>query len=237
MRTTCLLAMFGIALGCGHDVEYTGLGEASLSPPTSPDAGPVGGPPPGAEAAEELGVLDASDLAGRMYRFAALELTAPITGALADPLNGYFAEEIDAGNLRILMRVSRHAGAELVFDVGPEGETSSLVCTLTGATFETVASAQLDFPNELLDPPSLPITNLELSGRFDPAGEAISSGVLVGALTTEDARAISLLGADFETFLAGLEVQPDLDLDGDGAFDAYRFVGVYEAVLDEGAAP
>ena len=95
----------------------------------------------------------------------------------------------------------------------------------------------LIFPNALLDPPSLPITNLELAGRFDPDGESISDGALVGALTTEDARAISLLGADFVTFLAGLEVEPDLDLDGDGAFDAYRFVGVYEAVLDEGAAP
>ena len=237
MRTTFLLLMLGTATGCGHDVEYTGLGERSLDPPAAPGAGPEEGASAAPSGGGDRGTLAALDLTGRAYRFDALELTAPITGALADPLNGYFAEEIEAGNLRILMEVSRHAGGELVFEMDPEGAARQLGCTLDGATFETVAPAQLDFPNALLDPPSLPITNLELAGRFDPDGESISNGALVGALTTEDARAISLLGADFVTFLAGLEVEPDLDLDGDGAFDAYRFVGVYEAVLDEGAAP
>jgi len=237
MRTTLLLAMIGVAFGCGHDVEYTGLGERSLDPPAAPGAESVGAPPPGPAAGGDVGTLDTDDLTGRTYRFDALELTAPITGALADPLNGYFAEEIEAGNLRILMRVSRHTGGQLAFDMGPEGGTSQLGCTLNGATFETTTPAQLDFPNALLDPPSLPITNLELAGRFDPDGESISEGVLVGALTTEDAREISLLGADFVTFLAGLEVQPDLDLDADGTLDAFRFVGVYEAVRDEGQTP
>ena len=236
LRTTCLPLL--LVAGCGYDEEYTGLGEGLLvqeEPACTCDCRGGGGEGEG----EGGGTLDVDDLTGRLYRFGSLVLTAPITGPLADPLNGYFADEIEADNLHVLLSVTEHAGTTLTFDVGP-GESgddgyrlgdapSELLCEATGATWTTTTPARLDFPNALLDPPSLPIQELELGGRFDPTGETVSGGTLVGALTEEDAASITLMGTDFATFLTGLSLPPDLDLDGDGTEDAWRFVGTWDA--------
>ena len=238
LRTTCLPLL--LVAGCGYDEEYTGLGEGLLvqeEPACTCDCRGGGGEGEG----EGGGTLDVDDLTGRLYRFGSLVLTAPITGPLADPLNGYFADEIEADNLHVLLSVTEHAGTTLTFDVGPGESTddgyvlregpSELACELSGATFRTVRPARLDFDNALLDPPSLPIRELELGGRFDPAGEVISEGTLTGALAREDAADITLMGTDFATFLDGLDVAPDLDLDGDGTEDAWRFVGTWDAAV------
>ncbi len=238
LRAPLLLLLLPAA--CGYDEEYTGMGERALTSAAPACTCECTGGGGGGGGGED-GTLDVSDLSGRLYRFRSLVLTAPITGPLAEPLNGYFAQEIEADNLHVLMLATGHAGEALTFDVGPGESTddgyvlregpSELACELSGATFRTVRPARLDFDNALLDPPSLPIRELELGGRFDPAGEVISEGTLTGALAREDAADITLMGTDFATFLDGLDVAPDLDLDGDGTEDAWRFVGTWDAAV------
>jgi len=230
---------------CGYDEDYTGMGQGALTPPEQPCDCRGGGE--GEGEGEDLGTLDAPDLAGRLYRFTSLVLTAPITGALADPLNGYFEQEIDGDTLHVLMHVTGddRASGDLTFDVGPGGGVagtyalgdtpSELACGLEGATFATRQPARLDFPNELLDPPTLPIQELRLGGRFDAPGESIGDGSLEGALTRADAEAITLMGTGFAAFLEGLQLPPDLDLDGDGTLDAWRFEGTFDAAVVEAA--
>ena len=237
------LALTALAVGCGYDEEYTGMGQGALAPAEPPCVCECRGEGEGEGEGEggDTGTLDAADLAGRLYRFTALALTAPLQGQMADLLNGYFTGEIDADRLHVLLLVTGddRASGRLTLSVGPgEGAdgvyvlgdaSSTLACELEGATFSTSEPARLDFPNDLLVPPALPIERLELSGRPDPPGEAVGGGVLVGALTGEDAAAITLGGTDFATFLGGLGVTPDLDLDGDAEPDAWRFEGTWAA--------
>lgn len=252
-----LLCLLVLAPACGLDVDYTGMGDRALAGdpeaqrPVScicecrvlPAAGSADGGVEGEGEGE--GDLLVEDLSARTFRFDSLVLSAPLTGFLAEQINGYFAEEIEAGNMNILMHIAAHdrANGDLLIEVGPasvsdgayrfEHEPSDLGCVLSGATFITNEPAHLAFPSELLVPPSLPIQELGLSGRLDPGAEVIMEGVLKGALSEEDAAGIAIGGTDFKTFLAGLGIPTDMDLSGDEVMDAWRFEGTYSAAKVE----
>ena len=231
---------------CGLDQEYTGLGERSTRTPGQGECACQSDETGGAGGADN-GVLNVENLEGRLYRFTRVALTSPFSGAIGKALNDFFATEIDDNALHILLQVKAHVGSQLLFDVGNGtaagdeyrlGSTSPLTCSIDGATFDTTGAARLDFPvaEGLLDPPVLPIKRLKLRGKLDPDGASIGDGALLGALTQEDAKAIKVLGADMATFLQGLAISPDLDLDGDSENDAYEFAGTFTAARVTGQA-
>ncbi len=248
------LISLGLALtlsACGFEETYTGLGDQALGWP-SPDAGTcpacvcTGG---GGDAdAGGEGEVELPDLTGFGYRFDSLALDAPLTGFLATSINGYFRDSIAADELHILLRVQaddREAGT-LLFDLGPGAPSdagytfsaapSPLPTALTATGFRSTEPSNLDFPNVLLVPPALPIVDLRLSAKVAPQGAALLNGRLEGALREEDAAGIALGGTDFRTFLQGAQVPLDLDLDGDGTPDAWRFSGSYSAAQADVAA-
>lgn len=253
---TVLLALSAIAWGCGLDESYTGLGEGALpGDPLRPnptqvlvDCGCQGGGPDTSGA--DLGALDVDDLTGTAYRFDSLALTAPLTGMIGDGVNDYFAQQIDDGLMHVLIRVDGddRSGGSLDLAVGSgeavegayrfTGEPSRLACSLSGRHFETLEPSSLTFPNDLLDPPELPIDFLRLSGWLTADGSSIEDGVLTGALTEEEASQIVILGSDFATFFDNMGIPMDLDTDGDGSNDAWQFVGSFTArrvdVLEDG---
>ena len=232
---------------CEIDETYTGLGEGALpGDPLRPipipcnadcGSGTASCPDMGNTGADvDYGTLDVDDLTGTAYRFDSLVITAPLTGVMGDSLNGYFADEISAGNLNVLLVVTgddRDSGA-LTMQVGPAdadgneydfaGENSILECNLQGRYFSTVVPAELIFPNDLLNPPELPIKQLQLSGWLLSDGSAIETGFLDGVLTEEDALSHRIMGMDFVTFLEGIDAFMDLDTDDDGTPDAWRFL-------------
>ena len=168
-------------------------------------------------------------------------LTAPLSGFLGDTLNAYFQDEFDKGTINIVLLVDQddREKASMIFKVGAAEDLGSsylftegdaeLSCTVEGATFETDTPASLDFPNNLLEPPVLPIKALRLSGKFFPDATRIKQGIFDGALTEEDARGIVLMGSDLHTTLSGMELPLDADTDGDGTNDAWRFLGTFTA--------
>ncbi len=234
---------------CGLDESYTGLGDGALPgdplKPVEPSvqcqvecectggSGPADTKPQGSD-------VVVADLADRGYRVDSLVLTGPMTGMIADQLNNYFSEQIEADGLNILFLVKeddREAGT-LVFRLGAgtaeDGEytfvedAGDLACQLDGDLFQSNEPSTLVIPNDALDPPTLPINELDVIGRFDLEGSAISEGQLAGALTQADADAIKILGLPLSSFLADSE--PDLDLDEDGTADAWLFEFDFTAV-------
>ena len=242
-----ILVSLLVCPSCGVDETYTGLGEGALpGDPLRPtpiacttdcSSGTTSCADGGNTGADvDYGTMEVDDLTGTAYRFDSLVITAPLTGVMGDSLNGYFADEISAGNLNVLLVVtadSRDTGA-LTMLVGPgepdgdgydfSDENSTLECTLQGRYFSTEVPAELIFPNDLLDPPELPIKQLQLSGWLLSDGRAIESGLLDGVLTEEDALNTHIMGMDFVTFLEGIDAFMDLDTDDDGTPDAWRFL-------------
>lgn len=182
-----------------------------------------------------------ADLSGHAWRFDSLALTAPIPpGPIADGLNTYFSDEIAAGTLNVLLAVDAddRATCALTGRLGSgaadgdghrfTGDPSAIALTLSATGFETAEPSALDFPNDALTPPVLPLRQVALGGRFAAEAGAIEEGTLVAALTVEDAAGITVAGAAFDGLLTRMAA-PDLDLDDDGTNDAWRFVGTFTA--------
>lgn len=182
------------------------------------------------------------DLSGRAWRFDALTLTAPIPpGLIADGLNDFFADEMEAGTLNVLLAVDAddRGTCALTGRLGSgeaaggghrfTGDPSPIALTLTNAGFETAEPSSLEFPNDLLTPPVLPLRDVALTGTFTADAGAIEAGTLTAVLTLEDARGITLMGTTFDVLLGSLDAPPDVDLDEDGTNDAWRFRGDFTA--------
>jgi hypothetical protein len=245
-------AAISLLAGCGIDDNYTGLGKGALpGDPLNPTVQKVectnctgGGGGGGQDIVLPSGdtSISVEDLTGKAYRFTALELSAPFKGETGGLLNGFFADAFKDNTLHILVQVvadDREAGT-LELKVGPgeidgdgykfAGETSLVECTLAGATFETVVPGLLQFPHEAFTPPFLPVSFLKLSGVLSDDGSSIKPGILDGALMQSDAETIKIMGVAVKALLDMDGATPDLDTDDDGTKDAYRFVGVFDAV-------
>lgn len=248
-----LMGLCLLVSACGLDETYTGMGSGALpGDPLNPipveatvdiqlDIQCVG--PGNSDVVEEpeSTPMDLESLEGYAYRFTSLALSKPLSGTIGQGLNDFFAKEIGEGRLHVLLKAfadDREAGT-LLFKIGAGGVSGSnyqysgtpgdLMTDLYGGHFVTAEPSFLAFPNSLLTPPELPISNLELEGVIAADGSGISQGVLVGALTLEDAKGITLMGSTFDKLLESMKVNPDLDLDDDGTADAYSFKGTFEA--------
>lgn len=250
-RSLAAAVLILCSAGCGVDESHTGLGLGAvpgdpLYPADEADGGTqvtcvCPGPACAADAeGADVEVVELPDLTGNGYRFETLALTAPLTGEMAGMINDYFATEIAAENLNILLHVTTDdpASGDLVFAVGAGSKSDQgysfgsdpgeLTCALSGTKLETKSGTDLDFPNGLLDPPMLPITDLRIMGTFDAEGYALS-GTLEGTLTGPDAEAVKLLGTDFKTMLINFNAPPDLDTNDDGEADAWTFLFDFDA--------
>lgn len=182
-----------------------------------------------------------TDLTGMGWRFDMLVETSPITGLIGDQLNKYFVDNIatDVFNVLLLATADDRDAGTLTFTVGAgtEGEDSyklnagagNLVCTLSGARFTTATPVALSLPNDMFTPPVLPLQHVKLSGLFAADVTSIAEGLLTGALTEADAGTIKVEGAALPWMLNALNVDKDLDLDGDGTNDAWSFEFAYTA--------
>ncbi len=248
-----LVALFtlGFVPACGLDETYTGLGEGALKgDPLNPWPQAivcecVGGGGCGASDTAggdvDNGTLEVADLTGLGWRFTTLVETAPITGLIGTQLNKYFVDNIatDVFNVLLLATADDRDAGTLAFSVGAGAKgddgyglnagAGTLPCTLSGARFATATPTTLEFPNDMLSPPTLPLTDVRLSGLLAPDASAISEGVLTGALTEADANATKIAGAALAATLKGLKIEKDLDLDDDGTNDAWRFVFTFTA--------
>lgn len=228
----CLLA------GCGLDENYTGLGDEALpGEPLNPITQPVECTGVETSCTSDPGsnLPEPVDLTGLGYRFDSLELMGPLSGDLLQIANDKFAEQLAADELTVLLQVVTDdrefdtldmeigGGAPLQQGYEFQGVKSPLFCSLTGPVFKTLQASALTFPTDLVNPPELPISNLKLSGTFSQDGSALQSGVLDGVLTRDDAREVSL-GGPLDEMLEGSGIPADVDLDGDGEPDAWRFV-------------
>lgn len=230
--------------GCGLDESYTSLGDEALpGEPLNPITQPVEctgvettcTTDPGSNLPEPV------SLTGKTFRFDSMELTAPITGELGKNINGFFEEQLAADELNVLLRVvtddrefntlDMEIGAGTAAEQGYlfDGDRSPLFCFLSGPSFKTLLPSFLPFPNELFEPPELPVSSLKLSGVFAQDGSSISSGVLDGVLTGEDATQVKLLGVDMATQFETMKIDPDVDSTGDGVPDGWRFIFSFTA--------
>jgi len=227
----CLLA------GCGLDENYTSLGDGALpGEPLNPIDRQV--ECTGVEACTAdpgSNLPEPVDLTGRAYRLDSLELMGPLDGLLLEMANDKFVEQLAADELNVLLQVVTDdrefdtldmeigGGAPLEQGYEFQGDRSPLFCSLTGPVFKTLQASALTFPTDLVNPPELPISNLKLSGSFSQDGSAVESGVLDGVLTRDDAGEVSL-GGPLDEMLEGSGIPADVDLDGDGEADGWRFV-------------
>jgi hypothetical protein len=252
----CALALGFLA--CGIEEFPTSLGRGAIpGDPLNPLPVPVevscdvachctgggGGDVPVQPPACDDVAFGVDDLSGRGWRFDALTLTAPIPpGLIADGLNDFFADQMEAGTLNVLLVVDAddretcalagRLGSGAAAGAGHRftGAPSPIALTLTNAGFATAEPSSLEFPNDLLTPPVLPLQNVALTGRFTAEAGAVEAGTLTAVLTVEDARGITLMGTTFDVLLGSLNAPPDLDLDEDGTNDAWRFRGDFTAV-------
>lgn len=250
-----LAALFtlGLVPACGLDETYTGLGQGALpGDPLKPWPQAVvcecvggGGCTTTDTATGEVdnGTLEVADLTGMGWRFDSLVETTPITGAFGDILNNYFRDNIANDSFNVLLLAladDRDAGTlELRVGAGVKGDdgygmsegAGTLACSLTGARFATTTPIQFDFPNAVLTPPVLPLQQVEVSGFLSPDAATLTEGRLVGALSEADAKltkiANSMVMADLLT--KTVKAPMDVDLDGDGTKDAWRFVFTFTA--------
>jgi hypothetical protein len=157
-------------------------------------------------------------------------------------LNNYFVEQIELNGLNVLLQVTsddRESG-ELVFQLGAGDATEGgyafvdageeLKCVLQGDLFQSSEPSKLVLPNDSLDPPTLPVKELDVSGLVSVDGSALTQGSLVGALIMADGEAIKILGVPLATFLVDSEIPPDLDLDEDGTMDGWSFEFTFSAL-------
>ncbi len=257
-KLVLLLVCFALHFAaCGIDETYTGLGDGALpGDPLNPTSQPAacevecnctGGAVPTDVQVQPSDVVVAS-LAGRAFRISELILVGPFEGLVADTLNNYFVEQIAIDGLNVLFQVQsddRESGA-LIFQLGAgevagDGykfidEGAPLNCVLQGDLFQSSEPSKLVLPNAALDPPTLPVNELDVAGVVSEDGTALTQGSLVGALTMEDGEAIKILSLPLATFLADAEIEPDLDLDQDGTMDAWAFEFTFlatEATVEE----
>ncbi len=244
-KSALVVALCCVIAGCGVDENYTNLGDGALpGEPLNPIVQPVECTGVETTCRTEPGsnLPEPVSLTGKAFRFDTMELTAPITGELGKNINGFFEEQLAADELNVLLTVvtddrefhtlDMEIGAGTAGDSGYQfdGETSPLFCSLSGPVFKTLQPSFLPFPNELFDPPELPVSRLKLSGTFAQDGSSISSGVLDGVLTGEDAAEVKLLGVDMVTQFETMKIDPDVDSNGDGELDGWRFVFSFTAV-------
>ncbi len=248
-----LLALLTVALGCGLEEEYTGMGQRALRPQEDPT--PVvcqcecgctclGGGAPADGGAEGEGESPLPALDGLAFRLTSLALTDPLDETSAGLLNTQLELDIDAGTLNVLLvvQVDDREQRSLEVDVGAAnateggeayklvGEPSGLVANLQGVHFSTSEPAALvEIPNALLTPPQMPLRQLTLEGELDLEATSVAGGELRGALAVADAAAITLFGMPLDGALQAAAGDPAVDLDGDETPDAWGFVGTYEA--------
>jgi len=256
-----LLVVGAAWLGCGIEEFPTTIGRGAIpGDPLNPIPVPTTGGScditvncqctggGGADVPEQPAVCDeptfgVENLGGYAWRFDALTLTAPIPpGMIADGLNKYFSDEIEAGTLNVLLAVDADDRETCALDgrLGPgeaaagghrfTGEPVAIALELGNDGFETAEPSSLEFPNELLTPPVLPLRQVSLTGRLGADAAAIEAGTLTAVLTLEDAQDITLMNTKFDVLLGTLDAPPDLDLDEDGTNDAWRFRGDFTAV-------
>lgn len=240
-----------LAVGCGLEEDYTGLGERALRPPEQPT--PVvcrcecgcscqGGGGPADVGAEGEGESPLPELDGVTFRFTSLELTDPLDATSAGVLNAQIKIDVDGEALNVLLavRADDREQRTLQVDVGagtPSGDgyafseaPSPLGGALGGVRFTTQEPAdEVRIPNALLTPPYMPLRRLTLAGELDDDAELISGGELRGALSVVDADGITLFGMNLRGVLEGAAGAPTEDLDGDGEPDAWGFVGSFAA--------
>lgn len=235
------LALLLASLGCGYEEAYTGMGDGAIpGDPLRPKGGTTCTCECKGGGSEDDGRLDVDDLSGLAYRFDELVLSAPLTGQMADMLNGYFATEIAKGSdgaLSVLLVIEaddREAGALSARVGAGEGAGddayrlpggSPLELALTEARFRTTSEALLDFPSMV---GVLPIKKLRLGGLFSPDAATIGDGELVGVLLTEDAQQIPFGGGSFADLLESLRIPPD-HLDEEDQPDGWTFRGTFGA--------
>ncbi len=240
-----------LCISCGIDETYTGMGKGALA------GDPLNPIPVPATVDIQIDIqcsggntstwtpMDVEDLSGYAFRFNTLTLSKPITGTVGDDLNKFFAESIEKGELNVLMQVADHdkEGETILFNIGAGSivseeeysfteDPSELECEALGGKFTTVTPSTLAFPNSLITPPKLPISQVRLGGVISADGKSITKGSLVGALTMEDAQSIKM-GLTFDKLLASMSIDPNLDLDKDGTMDAWLFEGAFEATAVE----
>jgi hypothetical protein len=241
-----VVAVLAVQLtACGIDETYTGLGDGALpGDPLNPIEQPAANCTEAAPSDVQVQPSDVvvATLAGRSYRISELTLVGPFEGLIADTLNNYFVEQIELNGLNVLLQVTsddRESG-ELVFQLGAGDATEGgyafvdageeLKCVLQGDLFQSSEPSKLVLPNDSLDPPTLPVKELDVSGLVSVDGSALTQGSLVGALIMADGEAIKILGVPLATFLVDSEIPPDLDLDEDGTMDGWSFEFTFSAL-------
>ena len=247
---TALVLVASFLVACGLDETYTGMGEGALpgDPLNSDD--PIECPScecncTGGETPVDVDELDIEDLTGTAWRIEEMAFSAPLTGLFGDELNGVIAEEIEAGNINVILHVTgddREAeilNLEVGAAVAASGQYSfsedpaAMVCTLTGQLFTTDETGALTVPTDLMEPPMLPISALLLSGRIAADGTEITDGILDGILTGEDAAEIKIATKPLGDMLVALDVPPNIDMDDDGTPESWRFLGDFTATQVE----
>jgi hypothetical protein len=246
-----LLVVPLVLAACGIDEYYTGMGDKALpGEPLNPIKQDIicgTGPAVDATVTDTgAGTLTVDSLVPNGYRFGTLTLGQPLPNdpplSIQDNVNKTVSEGIAAETINILLRVDGddRVTKKLDMKVGAgsgkspsyafDGTPNLLPCSLDGARFTTDTPSVLTVRVELIDDPHLlPLKHLKLSGKFSPDGTAIAEGVLEGALTEADGKTVTVLGIGFADFLTQSSIPMDLDLDGNGTMDAWKFVGAYTA--------
>lgn len=244
-----LVPLLLVLAACGLDETYTGMGEGALPGdplhPSTQEGGNCDEPTECPSCEVSLGTMDEGELGGLAFRFDSLSFTAPLSGMFGDELNNLLSSEIDEGELNILVFVEDHqvetgalslhvgAGEAVNDEFGFLGDPGILAARLLGQVFVTEEPTSLVIPNEMLEPPELPIMDLRLLGIIEADATAIVEGVLIGVLTEEGAEEIKIAGQTLAAMLENLDIPKDLDLDHDGTADAWRFLGDFTATQIE----
>ena len=248
-----IVLALGFTTGCGLDDTYTGLGNGALpGDPLNPwplavtcDCAGGGACPTADGTTGEVddGTLDVDDLTGLGWRFDAMVVTSPDLASFDGLLNGFFADSIANESLNVLLLAladDRDAGSlQLRVGAGTKDDdgygmssgAGTLDCALSGGRFATTEPIAFDFPNDVLTPPVLPLQQVTVTGLLDPDAASITEGELVGALSEADAEATKIANTMVMADLLKDQVKApmDVDLDGDGAPDAWRFVFTFTA--------
>jgi len=237
-----LLALLTVAMGCGLDEHYTGMGAGALP---GDKLYPVPDPGPGSQcqvtndvpASGDLPVVTLASLAGKAYRFDTLVLSKPLTTDLLNLVNPFIVDQLTQEMINVLLVVDtddRGAGTLGVrLGTGPKPATAGTYAfgdapQTVSATFEnpgfttatpTSLSISIAFGTGT-QPLVLPVKALTLSGTFKTDGTSIEGGLLSGAITQEDGdTAMTPLGS-LSDFLIGSTppINPDITVDGKPAW-------------------
>jgi hypothetical protein len=178
-------------------------------------------------------------LAGKTLIINALVLLEPYIPFLLDTLNPIWQTDIENGTLIVLFHIESHdleaglitvlAGAGAFTDCENYSwytPPTPVYLKTEGCNFSTLEPSQLAiFPATMSK--AIIISNLEISGRFDPATGEMPGGNLVGTLRESDTDGLIAIDLDIgvaELFKASNSF-PDTDTDCDGEPDAWRLGG------------